>query len=323
MDEPILDATAPPAADPIPAATPAVDPTPDASHPDPLAPVVNDDDAMWGDLKEDPPAAPDANAAAPAIAPELTRVFESSNYVKSMEHIPSAVQTAGEVWDISTGRAKASNLLEQLQSVNPAVFEAQLNDNLIDFMIPHIERIRGQKFGAPPADDPDRPMTRAEYEQAQRDSHHKAQVEQATQAQQRERQGHIDRFNAASQTKIEEYIKGGNGIFDGDVDAAINSVGAQLPKLGIGMDDLMKQVLAGNITNLEKAYKAAEKAETLKAKAYSDRIRAKFKTLKASVPATKGSAGAINPASEAQDLTTASGRAKAMAEAFKAGRDTI
>lgn len=93
--------------------------------------------------------------------------------------------------------------------------------------------------------------------------------------------------------------------------------------MGLNPQEVMKQVLSGNMTNLEKAYKAAEKAETLKAKAYSDRIKAKYLTLKKSVPTTPGSKGVSTPGGDKPDLSTREGRAKAMAQAFAEGRDTI
>lgn len=299
--------------DTAPAASTPVDTTPaDTSHPEPsTTPAVSDDEAMWGDLKEETPAPIDPNAA-PVVPAEFSKVFSISDYVKEPAHVEAAVQTASEVWDVVSGKKSASSLLEAMRGQNPQQYEKTVMEDII----PYIEKITGKKFGATEtAPDPVAEM-RAELERLKDQPRIAEQQRVET-----ERIATAERTGGA---KVEEYIKAGNGIFDGDVPAAIAAVGAQFTKMGIDPNEAMKQVMSGNFSNLEKAYKAAEKAETLKTKAYSDRIRAKFKTLKGSVPATTGApAGVTNPGDGKQDLTTASGRAKAMAEAFKAGRDTI
>lgn len=270
-------------------------------------PPVSDDEAMWGDLKEEPAAPVDPNAA-PVIPAEFSRVLSISDYVKEPAHVEAAVQTASEVWDVVSGKKSASSLLEAMRSQNPTQYEK----TILEDVVPYIEKITGKKFGGEQAAaDPVAEM-RAELERLKQ--------QPLIEAQQRQQQQYVQSAENAGGAKLEEFIKAGNGIFDGDVQGAVSAVSAHFTKMGLDPQAVMKEVLGGNFANLEKAYKAAEKAETLKAKAYSDRIRAKYKTLKAAVPASKGaSGGATNPADGNPDLTTASGRAKWMTEQFKAG----
>lgn len=306
MDEPIVEPVTPAE----PAATP-VDTTPVETHPEPsTTPVVSDEEAMWGDLKPEEPAPVDPNAP-PVVPNEFVKALAISDYVREPAHLEAAVRTASEVWDVSDGKKSASSLLEALRGQNPTQYEKTVMEDII----PYIEKITGKKFGGEQtAPDPVAEM-RAELERLKQ--------QPLIEAQQRDQQQFQQRAEQAGEAKLEEFIKGGNGIFDGDVPAAISAVSAQFTKMGIDPQEAMKQVMSGNFTNLEKAYKAAEKAETLKAKAYSDRIRAKYKTLKGSVPASKAGSTSINPGSDKPDLTTQAGRAKAMATAFAAGSDTL
>ena len=308
-DEAVLDA---PVADATGTTTP-VETTPIETTPvETTTPVVPDEEAMWGDLKPEEPAVADPNAP-PAVPPEFSKVLSISDYVREPAHVEAAVQTASEVWDVVSGKKSASSLLEAMRGQNPQQYEKTVMEDII----PYIEKITGKKFGATeaaPAPDPVAALT-AEVER----------LKQAPllEAQQREQQQYVQRAEQAGGAKLEEYIKAGNGIFDGDVPAAIAAVSAQFTKMGVDPQLAMQQVMGGNFANLEKAYKAAEKAETLKAKAYSDRVRAKYQTLKKAVPAAAGGSSSINPGDDKPDLTTQSGRAKAMAAAFAAGRDTL
>lgn len=307
MDEPILEAPVETPVDVTPVDTTPTDiVVPDADHPDGTKPGVDDAEAMWGDIKPDEVPAIDPNAA-PVIPPEFTKALSMSEYVKEPAHMEAAVQTASEVWEVVDGKRSASSLLEAMRGQNPQQYEK----TILQDIIPYIEKITGQKFGNGEATPPD-PLAemRAEVERLKQ--------QPALEAQQRQEQQQFASASTASDKHILDYIKSGNGIFEGDLQGAIESMAAQLPKLGITGQALMKQVLGGDTKTLEKAYKAAEKAETLKAKAYSDRVRTRYNTLKGSVPASKGGGTTATPSSEA-DLTTQSGRVKWMADQFKSG----
>jgi hypothetical protein len=261
---------------------------------------------MWGDLKDEPVA--DPNAAPPAIPEEFSKALNISEYVKEPAHLERAVQAAQEMWDVQTGKAPATSLLEGLRQSNPQQYEKVM----LEQIIPYVEQITGKKLGETAPVDPNSPEAlRAELERIKQ--------QPLIEAQQREQQQYVAKAEAAGGAHLETLIKSGNGIFEGDLAAAVQAVGAQFGKMGLNPQDVMKQVMSGNMTNLEKAYKAAERAETLKAKAYSDRIRARYQTLKNSVPKT-GTSTAPTPGSDKPDMSTAAGRAKWMASEFAAGR---
>ena len=265
---------------------------------------VDPNEAMWGDLTTE------AEPVAPAVPNEFSKMLELSDYVREPQHLESAVRTAAEVWDVVEGKQQASALLEGMRAQNPQQFEKMVLQDLV----PYIEKLTGKKFGGESA--PPDPMAalRAELEQVK--------LQPQIEAQQRQQQSQIDQAENLSKTRIEQFIKSGNGVFDGDVQSAVTAISAQLPKMGLQPADLMKQVLAGNTANLEKAYKAAEKAATIQAKTYADRIKAKYNTLKSSVPAAKsGSAGAVSGLDANQDMTTQIGRSRWMAAQFAAGND--
>jgi len=301
LDAPVVDAA------PVADATPVADPVADAPHPDGLTPPVDDSEAMWGDLKPEEPAPVDPNAA-PVIPAEFTKALSISEYVKEAAHVEAAVQTASEVWDVVSGKKSASSLLEAMRSQNPTQYEK----SMLEDIIPYIEKITGKKLGtSEAAPDPVAEM-RAELERMKQ--------QPLIERQEREKQELVNRAGQASDAKIAEFIKGGNGIFDGNHQGAIDAIAAQLPKLGITGDQLMQQVLAGNTANLERAYKAAEKAKTMEVKAYADAVKKRYQTLKGAVPASKGAGAAAVPGSDGHDMTTQAGRAKFMAAEFAAGR---
>lgn len=308
MADEVLETPAPVDAAPVETAPVEATPVAEETHPDSLAtPEVPEEEAMWGDLK--PEEAVDPNA--PLVVPdEYAKALSTSEYVREPAHLEAAVVTASALWDVVDGKKQASELLEGMRAQNPTQYEKTMMEDII----PYIEKITGKKFGGDSAAAPD-PVAalQAEVERLKN--------QPAIEAQQREQQQFVQRAEQTGGQKLEEFIKAGNGIFEGDVAAAVAAVGAQFTKMGVTPQEAMKQVNAGDFKSLEKAYKAAEKAETLKAKAYSDRIRAKFKTLKAAVPASKGSAGSPTPTGDGKpDMSTAQGRAKWMATEFAAGR---
>lgn len=282
-----------------------VEPVQDAPVDDTGAAPVDSNEAMWGDLKADEPAAPEASA----LPEEVSRALGLSEYVKEPAHIEAAVRTASEVWDVVTGKGTAAGMLEGMRLQNPAQYEKTVREDLI----PYIEKITGQKFGAAAEASPD-PLQTLQQELAE------LKQRPLLEAQQREAQQTQQRADTATGQHVETLIKSGNGIFDGDVNGAIGAMAAQLPKLGITPDALMKQVLSGNMANVEKAYKAAEKAETLRVKQMSDRVRARYNTLKGAVPASKGAPAAARTGGETEfDMTTQSGRVRAMTAEWNKG----
>lgn len=304
MDEPILAAEgAEPVAPVETQAATTAEPV-ETAHPDGTAPVVDDAEAMWGNLDDPEPVA----ATETVIPPEFSKVLGLSEYVKEPAHVEAAVRTADEVWNVVSGKTPASGLLEAMRAQNPAQYEK----TVLEDIVPYIEKITGKKFGeSQAAPDPVAEM-RAEIERLK--------TAPLLEAQQRQQQAQIQQAHQVTGAKLEEFIKGGNGIFDGNVQGAMDSIAAQLPKLGITSDDLMKQVLAGNMATLEKAYKAAEKAKTLEVKAYADAVRKRYTTLKGAVPASKGgSATATAAPTDGHDMSTQSGRAKWMAQQFASG----
>lgn len=307
VDAPVVDAAAP--VDSTPAADPTlVDPS-TATDPKP----VDDNEAMWGDLSEEP-AQP---AADPQAIPEAyTKALSVSDYVKQPEHLEQAVRAAQEMWDVQTGKQPVTAILEAFRAGNAQQFEKMFLEQLV----PYVEQLTGKKLGGAP--EPDRPMTVQEYEQRRQADAQRAEQERVQAEQQREQAAFTARAEEAGGKHLATLISNGNGIFDGDTFAAVNAVSAQFRKMGIDAQQAMQKVMAGDFSQLEKAYKAAEKAETLRVKAYSDRIRAKYNTLKNSVPKTAASQGTALDAGN-PDLTTKEGRARAMAKAFAEGRDTI
>lgn len=302
MDEPIVETPV----ETVPVeTTPVETPIPDAPA-DGTSPVVDDAEAMWGDIK--PEAAP-VDPAAPAVPEAFTKALSMSDYVKEPAHLESAISTASQVWDVVAGKGSASGLLEAMRTQNPQQYEK----TILEDIVPYIEKITGKKFGAAEATPDPIAEMRAELERVKQ--------QPLLEAQQREQQQKIDRAYQVTATNLETYIKNGNGIFEGNVQGAMDTIAAQLPKLGVTSDQLMTQVLSGNTTTLEKAYKAAEKAKTLEVKAYADAVKKRYATLKGSVPASKGGGSLATPSSEAADLTTQAGRAKWMAEQFKSGAD--
>ena len=268
-------------------------------------------EAMWGDLTADEAAAAgDPHAAQPHALPEsVQKALGLSEYVREPEHIEAAVKTAAEVWDVVAGKSPASALLEGLRGQNPQQYEKVIREDII----PYIEHITGQKFGSGEATPPD-PLKAMQAELAELKN--RPQIE----AQQRQQQQEIRNAYAATEQTLTPLIEKGNGVFEGDMQGAMTAIAAQLPKLGISNAQLQKEVLSGNMANLEKAYKAAEKAKTLEVKAYADRIKGRYTKLKGAVPAAKGApAAAAASGTDAPDMTTQAGRAKWMADQFNQG----
>jgi hypothetical protein len=103
---------------------------------------------------------------------------------------------------------------------------------------------------------------------------------------------------------VETLIKSGSGVFDGATDDAIMAMAAQLPKLGLNPAKVMADVLAGKTADLDRAYKAAEKAELARVKAMGSRLIARSKALKGAVPPGKGNPAAQPVAGELPENAT-------------------
>jgi hypothetical protein len=251
-----------------------------AAEPDPFA-------ALEGLFpKDDEPAAgavdPNAANAGAAMPEAVSKALGISDYVKDPAQLESAVRAAQELWDVASGKVPAASMLEGMRANNPAGFEKMvLND-----LIPYIEQITGKKLGAPDPNAAPDPV--AEMRAKIADLERRPEIER----QERELQQRVQSADTASRAAVEGWIKTGSGIFDGDTDGAIQAIAAQLPKLGIDVNKMMAEQLQGKTDLLEKAYKAAEKAELKRVKAATERLVARSKALRNGVPATKGSAAA-------------------------------
>jgi hypothetical protein len=317
MDEPIVDGAADTGAatdvtsvvdtgvvDPAAAAgdgTQVVDPA--AAEPDAF-------DALFGDLKADEPVVADPNAAAAVVPEQFQKALQISEFVKEPAQLEGAIRVADEYFQIQQGKAPAYSMLEGLRASNPQRFEKVVTDELI----PYIEHITGKKLGGEGAAQPD-PVKDLQ-----------AEVERLKQApilerQEREQREIRERADTSTRTKVEELIKAGTGIFDGGADDAINAMAAHAKRLGIDVNTVMKDVLAGKTESLEKLYRATEKLEMLRVKGMVDRLKARNKALKGAVPPGKGGGGAAAPVADGKhDLTTQAGRTAFMNEEWKAGR---
>ncbi len=236
-------------------------------------------EGLFGGLSEEVPAAGnEGQQQTQGMPEEVSRLVQTSEYVKDAAQLENAVRAAEQLWDVSAGKVPAHSLLDGIRTTNPQQFETVMRESII----PYVEMVTGMKLGAQAAAaDPVAEM-RAELEQLKQ----RPQIE----AQQRQAQERVQRAESASRTAVEAFIKSGSGIFEGATDDALNALALQLPKLGINPQAMMQQVLEGRTELLEKAYKSAEKAEMLRVKARTDRLIARAKALKSAVPASKGNA---------------------------------
>src|SRR5260370_86164 len=86
---------------------------------------------------------PAAETSASAMPEEVTRALGLSDYVKEPAHLENAVNAASQVWDVASGKAPASGLLEGMRASNPAGYEKMIREDII----PYIEHITGQQLG--------------------------------------------------------------------------------------------------------------------------------------------------------------------------------
>lgn len=263
------------AVDPAAALDPAGDPA--ATEPDEFAAF----EGLFPKDEEDPAAAAaaaaDPNAAQPAVPEAVTRALGISEYVKDPAHLENAVRAADEVFQVQMGKIPAHQMLEGFRARDPQGFERIVKESLI----PYIEHITGQKLGGAAAEPPD-PVAALAAEVERLKQQPIVEAQQRQEAQQRAT------ADTATRTHVETLIKAGSGVFDGATDDAINAMAAQLPKLGLTPAKLMADVLAGKTADLDRAYKAAEKAELARVKAMGSRLIARSKALKGAVPPGKG-----------------------------------
>ena len=257
---------------------------------DPTTPAVPDTLAEFEKLfpKDAEPAAAvvDPNAPAAAVPEEITRALAVSEYVKDASHLENAVRAADEVFQVQLGKIPAHQMLEGFRAREPQQFEKIVRESLI----PYIEHLTGLKLGGAAAAAAD-PMVTMQQEldhlkgQPQRDEEQRVATANRNEA------------DTLTRTHVEDLITKGTGIFDGATDDAITAMAAQLKTLGIDANKLMAGVRAGAtsaIQDLERAYKAAEKAEMAKVKTMGIRLIARSKQIKAALPPGKG-----NPAPDA------------------------
>lgn len=281
-------ATEPIAADPA-AAAEAIDP---AAVLDPNAPAVDELSDFEKLFPADDPAdaaaaaaaaAVDPNAAAPVVSEAMQKAFAVSEYVKDESQVENAIRAADEVFQVQLGKIPAHQMLEGFRARDPEGFERIVTQSLI----PYIEHLTGKKLGGAPGEAPD-PLATMQAEidrlkgEPQRAEERRLAIE------------HHNQADTATRSHVETLIKASAGIFDGATDDAINAMAAQLPKLGIDPNKLMADVRAGKTADLDRAFKAADKAAMLAVKAQGTRLIARSKALKGALPPGKG-----NPASAA------------------------
>jgi hypothetical protein len=236
--------------------------------------------------EEEAAAAADPNAAG-AMPEEVTRILGLSDYVKEPAHLENAVNAATQLWDVASGKAPAAGLLEGMRASNPAGFEDMIRKDII----PYIEQITGQKLGGTGEQQAPDPVAIMQAKLAE--------LERAPQiaAQQAAQQAQLSKATNDTYSKLNELAKG--SYFEGKG----NTLGPQLLKqfsaMKLDTDKVMQQVLKGDTSNIEKAFKNIQKEHLAEAQAYNKwfvgQARAKRNGLPASQGNPSGSAAPKDP----------------------------
>lgn len=260
-----------PSADPTPVSTdpaPAVDPTPT----DPNDPMSALEAAMAAELSEDPAPVDPAAPVDPVAVPDAFRqALSISEFVKGPEHVEQAVRAADEVWRVATGQIPARTMLEGFKETNPQQYQAILQD-----LTGYIEQVTGKSFGAAPETPPD-----------PRDARLSA-IEQRFQQEEQQRQTaqfnqQITRAREVGMNFLTEKAKG--TFVEGQEQYIWNQIGA---KADVTPEQMTQMLLTGKTEKLEAAFKAVQKDEATRLKAYNANLIKKHRTLGGAVPAVKG-----------------------------------
>jgi len=304
MDEPIVDPVAPePATTTEPASTP--DPAATGAEPSATSTSAEPSDLeayLAEQLKEEKPAdgAVDPNAApvATEVSDQFKEVLGISEYVKSPEHVSTAIRAAAEVWDVAAGKIPASQMLEGMRAGNPEGFERAVND-----LIPYIEKLTGQKFGA--ADPNAAPDPVAELR-----------AEIAAQEQQRQLERQQQAYTQTVNQVMPIFKKAiadtlGKQFGDGDEQYFIGRIAQIVPEAKM-VDALAK----GDMKPLEAAMKQVKTEELTRFKRWSDHLIKQSKDFRKSVPAAKGGS---QPSATGAPLTSTGWTREQSAEFLRTG----
>jgi hypothetical protein len=241
-------------------------------------------ESLYADLDKeetDPNAAlVDPNQAG-TLPEEVTQALGLSEYVTEPAQLKGAVNAATVLWDVMEGKTKATGLLEGMrQHGGEEGFAKMIREDII----PYIEIITGMKLGKPGEVAVPDPMTtlQAKIAELERQPQLAAQ-KQAEQAQ-------LSKATESTFTKLGELSKG--TFFEGKEKSLGPDLLRQFQAMKLNPDSVMKEVLNGNTTNVEKAFKAIQKERTAAAAEYGKWMIAQ-KRRNASLPAGKG-----NPASK-------------------------
>jgi hypothetical protein len=257
--------------------TPTIEtPEPSGEITQPETPATPDYESLFADPE------PNATPETPPVADEFAKVLGISEYVREPAHVEAAVRTAGEVWDVVSGKSQASALLEGMRSQNPTQYEKTVREDLI----PYIEKITGQKFGA---------QAEPKSPEQQRIDALEAQWNQQRQAEQQAQiQQQVQRASAVLVQKADEALKG--TWLEG---RAKDILGELAPHMGMSEEQAVKALLSGNTAMVDKAVKALLEQKEAQGRAYSRWKIAESRKLKTGVPAGKGNPRSGEPELEA------------------------
>lgn len=261
-----------PSSDPAPVTTDPVVTDPAIS--DPNDPMTALEAAMAAELGDDPPPVDPAAPVDPVAVPDaFKQALTISEFVKGPEHMEQAVRAADEVWKVATGQIPARTMLEGFKDTNPQQYQAIVQD-----LTQYIEQVTGKSFGGTPETPPD-----------PRDARLSA-IEQRFQADEQARQTQafnqqIGKAREAGMNFLTEKAKG--TFLEGSEQYVWQQIGA---KADVTPQQMTEMLLTGKTQKLEAAFKAVQKDEATRLKAYNANLIKRHRTLANGVPASKGGA---------------------------------
>lgn len=217
----------------------------------------------------------DPNIDPNAVSPEFSKVLGISGYVSEPAHVEAAINAASQLWDVSSGKAQASGLLEAMRESNPQGYEKMIREDVI----PYIEHITGMKLGGSQEQATDDPIAKLQRELAE--------MKQAPmiEAQKRAQQEQLQKATTVTYSKLNDLAKG--TYFEGKGDQLGPELLRQFNVMKLNPDNVMKEVLKGNTSNIEKAFKAIQKDRVVQVKEYNTWMIANSRKLKSALPASK------------------------------------
>jgi hypothetical protein len=207
---------------------------------------------------------------------EVTRALGISDYVKEPAHLENAVNAASQVWDVASGKAPASGLLEGMRASNPAGYEKMIREDII----PYIEHITGQKLGGTGEQQAPDPVAQLQAKIAE--------LERAPQvaAQQQAQAAQLSKATADTYAKLDELAKG--TYYEGKGKTLGPELLKQFSAMKVNPDAVMQEVLKGNTATIEKAFKNIQRERIEDAKAYNKWFIADARAKRNGLPASKG-----------------------------------